>query len=85
MIPVARRQGAPLVRHVRLRLRPGLSLLLPMRTTAASVPADAWLQVGTRRWNLDRLPRDLARLLPPRYAHATAEQWAPLVAALEGS
>lgn len=75
---------APRTRHVRLRIQPGVALLLPMRASTAAVPADAWLQVGARRWNLDRLPRDLAGLIPPSYAHASAEQWQPLLAALEG-
>jgi hypothetical protein len=85
MMPVAHRQGAPLSRHVLVRIRPGLALLLPLRSSTAAVPADAWLQVGARRWNLDRLPAGLARLVPPGYAHATPEQWQPLLAALEES
>lgn len=84
-MPVARRQGAPLARHVRLRVQPGVALLLPMRSSTAAVPADAWIEVGARRWNLDRLPAGLAKLLPHGYASATPEQWQPLLAALEGS
>ena len=68
--------------HVRIRLRPGLALLLPLRRSTSEVPTDTWLIVGTRRVNLDRLPRDLARLVPPGYAHASAEQFEPLVRAL---
>lgn len=76
---------APLARHVKVRVQPGVWLLLPMRASVAAVPADAWLQVGTRRVNLDRLPARLARLLPVGYGNATPEQWAPFIAALEVS
>jgi hypothetical protein len=76
---------APRTRHLRLSLRPGLALLLPLRARTDEVPPDSFLLVGRRRVNLDRLPAGLARLVPPGYAHAPAEQWQPLVDALEGS
>jgi hypothetical protein len=69
--------------HVRIRLRPGLTLLFARRRSTSEIPADSWLIVGTRRVNLDRLPQRLARLVPLGYAHATAEQFEPLVRAVE--
>jgi hypothetical protein len=71
--------------RVRIRLRPGLALLFPLRRSTADVPADSWLVIGTRRVNLDRLPPPLARLVPPGYAHADAAAFEPLVLALEST
>jgi hypothetical protein len=69
--------------YVRLRLGPGLVLMFPLRRSTSAIPADSWLIVGRRRVNLDRLPQRLARLVPPGYAHASAEQFEPLLRALE--
>lgn len=85
MRDAARRKGAPFARHIRVLVKRGVWLLVPMRGRTDTVPADAWLQVGTRRVNLDRLPPSLARLVPMSYGNATPEQWAPFLAALEVS